>query len=550
MTARERAASTTRTRAGSWWAPTLRGYRRAWLLRDVVAGLSAGAVVVPQAMAYATIADLPVEVGLYTCIVPMLVYAMLGGSRAMSVSSTSTIATLTATALVTAGVVAGSDAPLRSVVALTLLVGLILLGMRLLRLGGLIEAINTSTILGVQVGVGATVAVGQLPKLLGVDVNTTGHGFVRAVASVVEAAPGLVPATAALSAGSILVLVVLKRWAPRVPGALLVVVGGILLVAFAGIDDAGVALIAPVPQGLPLPQLPALGDIAAMIPGALGIALMAFLETVAVARSIRKPDEPQIDSNQELLAISGASVVGSFFGTLPAAGGFSQSAVNQGAGARSQVAQLVTVALAILVALFLGPVLSLLPQATLAALVIVAVVGLIRIDTLVRLARISPFDFWVALVTATIGLTAGLLPAVAAGVAITFVRLLQELNRPRLSIVARAGGTVAVHLGRGLYTANVLTNEHAIIALVEDQTPPISALILDLERMETISITVLDALADLDRELDARGVVLHIARLPPAAEAIAAKLPWYRGLGDADRTHATVEEAMAAVARA
>ena len=529
-----------------WLLPSLQGYRRAWLVRDVLAGLSAGAVVIPQAMAYATIAELPPEIGLYTCIVPMLVYAFLGGSRAMSVSSTSTIATLTATTMVTAGIAAGSDDALGALVTLTLLVGAILLILRLLALGSLVENISTPTILGIQIGVGATVAVGQLPKLLGVDSDYSGHGFIRSIAGVVEALPGVVWPTVALAAGSILVLFVLKRFAPRWPSALIVVVGGILLAAFTGLPEAGVALIDPIPQGLPSFHLPDFAHVSALVPGALGIAVMAFLETIGVARALRRPDEPQIDSNQELLAVSAASIAGSLFGTLPAAGGFSQSAVNQNSGARTQVSALTTVALAVLVALFLGPVLSLLPQATLAALVFVAVVGLVKIGDLVRLARISPRDFWIATVTAVIGLTAGLLPAVAAGVVITLVLVLRELNIPKLDVPARSGPAIVVHLGRGLYTANALENERAIIDLAEAEDPAPKALVLDLERMETIGITGLDMLADLDRELAARGVVLHIARLPDGALRIASRYPWYQRLEAEGRAHATVDEGLAA----
>ncbi|WP_375384832.1 SulP family inorganic anion transporter [uncultured Microbacterium sp.] len=529
-----------------WLLPTLSGYQRGWIGPDLLAGLSAGAVVIPQAMAYATIADLPPELGLYTCIVPMLVYAFLGGSRAMSVSTTSTIATLTATTMVTAGIAAGSDDVLGSVVTLTLLVGTILLGLRLLRLGALVENISSPTILGIQIGVGATVAVGQLPKLLGVDSEYSGHGFIRSFVAVGEALPSLNPTTVALSVASILVLYGLTRFAPRWPSALIVVVGGILLAAFTGIQAAGVALIAPIPQGLPAIHLPDLSHIAVLFPGALGIAVMAFLESIGVSRALRRLDEPQIDSNQELLAISAASIVGSFFATLPAAGGFSQSAVNQNSGARSQVSAFTTVALAVLVALFLGPVLSLLPQATLAALVFVAVVGLIKIGDLVRLARISPRDFWIATVTALIGLTAGLLPAVAAGVVITLVLVLRELNVPKLDVPARTDHAIVVHIGRGLYTANALENERAILDLAESQQPPIHAVVLDLERMESVGITVLDVLADLDRELAGRSITLHIARLPEGALRIAERYPWYRKIQAQGRTHPTGEDGLAA----
>ncbi|MET0297999.1 MAG: SulP family inorganic anion transporter, partial [Microbacterium sp.] len=187
----------------AWLAPTLTGYRRSWLVPDIVGGLSAGAVVVPQAMAYATIANLPVQIGLYTCIVPMLVYALLGGSRAMSVSTTSTIATLTATTLVSAGVVAGSDDPIGSLTMLTLLVGVVLVLARLFTLGSLVENISGATVLGLKIGVGATVAVGQLPKLLGETFDFSGHGFIRSLVAVGEAFTSVNWPTVALSAASI-----------------------------------------------------------------------------------------------------------------------------------------------------------------------------------------------------------------------------------------------------------------------------------------------------------------------------------------------------------
>ncbi|WP_460796055.1 SulP family inorganic anion transporter [Microbacterium sp. GXF0217] len=532
-----------------WLLPTLNGYRRSWLASDIIGGLSAGAVVVPQAMAYATIANLPVQVGLYTCIIPMLVYALLGGSRAMSVSTTSTIATLTATTLVTAGVAASADDPdaaLGSLVTLTLLVGLILVIARLLKLGSLVENISGATVLGLKIGVGATVAVGQLPKLLGETENASGHGFIHSLLAVGGALDSANGPTIALSAGSIIVLVVLQRFAPRVPGTLIVVIGGILLAAFTGLTAAGVTLIDPVPSGFPVPVLPDLSQIADLVPGALAIAVMAFLESAAVARGIRKATDPQIDSDQELFATGAANIVGSFFTAMPAAGGFSQSAVNQSAGAKSQLSSVVTVGLAVLVALFLGPVLSLLPQATLAAMVFVAVAGLINIPELVRWARISPRDFWIALSVALIGLSAGLLPAVAVGVVITLILVLRELNIPKLDVVGRRGTALGIHLGRGLYTANALENERAIIALATGQPEATTAVVLDVERLDKISVTVLDALEDLDREFDQLGIVLHLAKLPAGAAEIARRLPWYAGLEKAGRAHASVEEGLAA----
>lgn len=510
----------------AWFVPTLHSYRREWVGADIVAGISAGAVVVPQAMAYATIANLPVQAGLYTCMVPMLVYAMLGGSRAMSVSTTSTIATLTATTLVSADVVAGSNDIPRDLITLTMLVGLILLLARVLTLGSLVENISKATLTGIQVGVGATVAVGQLPKLLGVDNNFSGHGFFRSLNATIAAIPEANLATVLLSAGSIGVLLVTKYWLRRVPGPLIVAVAGILLIAFTGLRGEGVAIIPPVPPGLPLPRLPSLDNLGALVPGALAIAVMAFLESAAVARGIRRPGETQIDSSQELTATAAANLAGSLFQTLPAAGGFSQSAVNQAAGAKSQLSTLVTVTLAVLVALFLGPVISLLPQATLASMVIVAVIGLVDVRGLIRLARINRTDFVIAVVTAAVGLSAGLLAAVAVGVVVTLIVVLRELNKPRVNVGEPQDGVLQIVLGGPLYTANVLAYEMAVLAAAHAH-PGLRAVVLDLSRMEVTSVTVLDTLADLDRELASSGIELRMVAVPESAAIVARRTSWF-----------------------
>lgn len=531
-----RAASVTRPGRArpSWFAPTLRTYDRSWLGRDVLAGLAAGAVVVPQAMAYATIAELPVQIGLYTCMAPMLVYALLGGSRAMSVSTTSTIATLTATTFVSAGVATTADAPERALATLTLLVGIVLVLARLLRLGSIVENINKATLVGVQIGVGATVAVGQLPKLLGIDDDPSGKGFIRSIVGVVEAVPSAHLTTVVLSAASVAALLLLRRFLPNVPAPLVVVAGGIVASAVFALDSRGVETIPPIPFGLPVPMLPDVALVPGLLPGAIGIAMMAFLESAAVARGIRKVDEPQIDSDRELFATAVANIAAGVTQSLPAAGGFSQSAVNQRAGARSQVAGIVTAALAVLVALVLGPVLALMPAATLAALVLVAVIGLIDVRELVRLARISRRDFWLATVTAAVGLTAGLLPAVLVGVLGTFFLVLRELQRVRL-VQADATATARTAQVEGaVYTANVLEYERSVLAIA-DAAPGIDTFVLALPRMSETSVTVLDGLADLDRELAQRGVTLVLAELPESGAETARRTSWFRGLEDSGR---------------
>ncbi|MDG3009485.1 STAS domain-containing protein [Rhodococcus sp. D2-41] len=532
-------------------APTLAGYRKSWLRADVVAGLSAGAVVIPQAMAYATIADMPVQIGLYTCMVPMVVYALLGGSRTTSVSTTSTIATLTASTLIGAGVAAGSDQAQSDLITLTLMVGVLLLLARVLRLGAIIENISEATLTGIKAGVGLTVAAGQLPKLLGVPPDNTATGFFQVLWSALKQIGDANGATILLAAGSIAVLYAMKKFVPRIPGPLVVVAAGILLVAFAGIDDHGVALISPVPHGIPLPALPSFEHAGSLVPGALAIAVMAFLETVSVGRGVRRPDEPQIDTNQELLANGVAATLGSFFHTLAPAGGFSQTAVNQGAGARTQLSSIVTAVLAVLVALFLAPVLDDLPQAALGAMVVVAVLGLINLREFKTLWQIDRIEFWVALVTALVGLAAGLLPAVAVGVIFTLYLVLRELDRAHIVQLHRnerghwrpggesdptvAADPLVLRINSALYTANVRTTVRAIESrsgIGEDaESSRPRALVLDASRAYKVSTTVMHGIRDMLKELSDAGVTLYIVDLPESEKPKLRTTPWWREFG-------------------
>lgn len=556
---RDQARRTTRR---AWLAPTLQGYDRRLLRTDVVAGLAAGAVVVPQAMAYATIAGLPVQVGLYTCMVPLLVYAALGGSRTLSMSTTSTIATLTATTFVSAGVAADATDPVAALSTLTLLVGALLLLAWALRLGALIENISQATLVGIKAGVGATVALAQVPKLLGVPADPDATGFFAVLASVVRSLPDLDPTTTALSVLCVGALLLLARTLPRVPAPLLVVAGSILAVVLLDLPEHGVALIDPVPSGLPSLSLPDLTLVPDLLTGALAVAVMAFLETVAVARGVRRTTEPQVDASTEMLANAVASIAGALTQALPPAGGFSQTAVNLRAGARSQVAGLTTAVLAVLVALFLAPVLDDLPQATLGALVVVATTSLIKVSDFVALGRINRVELLVALVTTAVGLTAGLLAAVGVGVVLTLVLVLRELDRPRVvPLHPKAGGgwtpdarsaapdlpgVLVLHLDAGLYTANTRPTTDHVTALVEGSDREIEVVVLECAAQHVITSTVLDGLAELDRQLHDAGVTLVLAVVPEAVAARARGSRWFRRLDDEGRSTVTVDAAVQA----
>jgi high affinity sulfate transporter 1 len=541
------------------------GYQRAWLRADLVGGVATGCVVVPQAMAYATIAKLPVQVGLYTCMVPMAVYALIGGSRLLSVSTTSTIATLTASTMVAAGVAAGSDDALADLATLVLLVGVILLGFRLLRLGPLVDNISEAIVIGLKVGVGLTVAAGQLPKLLGVPPDPDADSFVTSLSAALRELDEVSWTTVALSVSAIAALLLLARLAPRVPAPLVVVAAGIALVALFAIDDHGIALIEAVPTGLPAPRLPSFDAVDGLLPGAFAIALMAYLETVSVARAVRRPGDPAIDNDHELVANGTAAVAGSFFGALPPAGGFSQTAVNETSGSKTQVSELVTVGVAVAAALFLGRVLDDLPEAILAAIVFVAVIGLIKPAEIAFVARFDRLELGVAAVTALVGLTAGLLVAVGVGVVLNLLIVLRELNHPdvdELRPLAGGGGSLVptsdgdaegpvprllvLRVGAPLYTANARTVQRAVVDRVVGAGRPVDVVVLDATVVGRLTVTVLEVGRELDEQLAEEGVELWVASLPPRALGQAHLAPRWAEMAEAGRFHPTAAAAVAA----
>ena len=258
----------------------LRGYRPAWLRADLLAGAATAAVVIPQAMAYAGVAGLPVQAGLYCALVPMALYALLGTSRPLSVSTTSTISLLTATAIASAP--KGSD-PGMVASLLALEVGGLLLVAGVLRLGFISDFISRPVLVGFKIGMGLSIAASQLGKVLGVDVQ--GDTFFPKVVSALQQLGDVSVPTLALAIGVVVALIVVRRVAPAVPGPLLVLVGATALIGLTDLAARGVATVAPVPAGLPAPAVPTLDLAGPLLPAAAGVALIAFVESIAAARS-------------------------------------------------------------------------------------------------------------------------------------------------------------------------------------------------------------------------------------------------------------------------
>lgn len=414
-------------------------YRPSWLRRDILAGVTTAAVVIPQSMAYAALAGLPVEVGLYAALIPMLVYVLLGTSRVLSVSVTSTISLLTFSVL---SVSLSRANPVDLILAagtLAVLVGVLLILASVFRLGFLANFISYPVLAGFKAGIGVVILVSQVGKALGFTVPKA--GFFETVMTTIQ---GLNEATWAAFFVSILVLtilVMLPRLNRRIPAALAAVAAGILAAFLLNQSGTGVKLVGDIPVGLPAFQLPDLSLVRDLLPGALGIALMSFTESIAASRAFAEKADPAIDANQELLALGVANIAGGFFQAYPGGGGTSQTAVNKDSGARTQLAALVTALTVGLTLLVLAPLVSLIPQPALAALVIVSAGGLINIGDFQAISRYRKLELIWALVAFSGVLVLGTLEGILVAVTLSVLMLLHDANHPPAYAVGRKPGT-------------------------------------------------------------------------------------------------------------
>jgi len=497
---------------------------------DLVAGLTAAAVVLPKAMAYATVAGLPVAVGLYTAFVPMVIYALLGSSRVLSVSSTTTLAILAGTQL---GLVVPDGDPAKLVAAtatLTTLVGAMLVLARLLRLGFVANFISSPVLTGFKAGIGLVIVVDQVPKLLGIHIDK--HGFFADVLSIAQHLPDASWITVAMAAATFAVLIGMERLWPRSPAPLVAVGGAIAASWFFGLHALGVSIVGTIPTGLPSLTLPDLGLVESLAPGALGIALMSFTESIAAGRAFVRPDDPPIDANRELVATGLANLGGALFGAMPAGGGTSQTAVVRAAGGRSQKASLVTAAASAATMLLLAPLLGLLPNATLAAVVIVYSVGLIQPIEFQAIRNVRTMEFRWALVACVGVLLFGTLKGIVVAIIVSMIGLASQTARPRVSVIGRKRGAdvlrpvspehpddetfeglLIVRPEGRLFFVNEQYVADRIEALVAEHRPRVLA--LDMSRVPDVEYSALQALMEREKRFADRGVAVWIAGLNP-----------------------------------
>jgi len=498
---------------------------------DLVAGLTAAAVVLPKAMAYATVADLPVAVGLYTALVPMAIYALLGSSRVLSVSSTTTLAILAGTQLGLAVPDGDPTKLLTAAATLTALVGVMLLLASVLRLGFVANFISTPVLTGFKAGIGLVIVLDQVPKLLGLHI--TKQGFFHDVLSVVQHLPDTAPLTLAVAAATLIVLLGMEKLWPHSPAPLVAVGGGIAASWFFGLHAAGVSTVGLIPQGLPAITLPDLALVEQLVPGALGIALMSFTESIAAGRAFMAGGDPPVNANRELVATGVANLGGALLGAMPAGGGTSQTAVVRAAGGCSQKASLVTAGAAAATMLLLAPLLGLLPNATLAAVVIVYSVGLIQPAEFAAIRKVRTMEFRWAAVACLGVLIFGTLQGIVVAIIVSLIGLSSQIANPRVYVIGRKRGTndvlrpvtsehaddetfpglLIVRPEGRLFFVNAQNVSDRMKALIATHQPRV--LVLDMSGVPDIEYSALQMMVEGEQRFAGRGVTLWLAGLNP-----------------------------------
>jgi high affinity sulfate transporter 1 len=532
-----------RTRGQFPIAHWLFSYQKTWLRPDIVAGLTTAAVVIPKAMAYATIAGLPVQVGLYTAFLPMVIYAALGTSRPLSVSTTTTIAILTAAELGRVALGAEAGELFKASAMLTLLVGGILVLASLLRLGFIANFISEPVLVGFKAGIGLVIVLDQIPKILGI--HFAKGSFFHNLLAIGKGIPESSLSTLAVGLTMIVLLVGIERFLPRAPAPLIAVAAGIVGVYVLELQTHGVELVGHIPRGLPSITLPEFSLAKELWPGALGIALMSFTETIAAGRAFAGSEEPTPKANRELLATGLANAGGALLGAMPGGGGTSQTAVNRLAGARTQLSEVVTAVATLATMLLLAPLIALMPQATLAAVVIVYSIGLIKPQEFRAILGIRRTEFTWALAAFTGVVALGTLKGILVAIILSLVGLAYQVADPPIYVLGRKPGTnifrprskehpedetfpglLLIRLEGRVFFANAEHIADRLRQLIQDANPKIVA--IDMSAVPDLEYTALRALSEGEKRFRAHGVLLWLVGLNPGVLRIVQR----SGLGE------------------
>ncbi|TCM47615.1 SulP family inorganic anion transporter [Kribbella sp. VKM Ac-2568] len=542
----------------------LRAYDRRWLRGDLVAGVAVAALIVPKNLGYAGIAGIPLENGLYAAAAGAILYAIFGTSRQISMGPSSGLAAIAASAVIAAGLTTEQDAA-SLVAGVTLVSGLVFLVVALLRMGWIAQFLSRAVVTGFLFGAAIDVVIGELPKLTGTEVS--GSNPLQELWSWLGTLGDGNEATAIVGVVALVVVFGLRRIAPQVPGALVLVVGGLLATWLFDLGEHGVALVGDVPSGLPsltVPPLDLLWHNAGTVSlAAVALVLVGFSQTAGDARSFAARHRYPIDIDQESVAQAMANTGAGLFQGMPVSTSLSASSLNDHAGARSSVASLTSGFMVVLTLLFLAPLFSDLPKPVLAALIIEAVVmGMMDVPEMRRLARVQRFDFWIAVAALAGALVFGVLVGVMIGIGLSLLWLVSVATHPEMPALGQEAGTqvfreltqhpgdeqfpevVAIRLDGGLFFATADAFEDRIRE-VSNSSPELTGIVLDCEGVNFMDSQGAATMDDVLRLAEDAGLALRLARLKPAVRAVLERDGFIARLG-ADRVHGDVYRAVKA----
>ncbi|MDQ0375082.1 SulP family inorganic anion transporter [Cellulomonas humilata] len=555
-----------RRRRWSDWVPivgVLRGYDRRWLRADVAAGVAVAALIVPKNLGYAGIAGIPLQNGLYAAAAGALLYAIFGTSKQISTGPSSGLAAVAASAVLAVGLTSAQAAPF--VAGITLVSGLVFLVLAVLRMGWIAQFLSRAVVTGFLFGAAIDVVVGELPKITG----TTAEGSTppQELWSWLGTLGDVNRATVIVGVVALVTVFGLRRVAPRVPGALVLVVGGLLATWLFDLGERGVALVGDVPRGLPSVEVPDLAllldNVATVALASVALVMIGFSQTAGDARTFAARHRYRVDIDQESFAQGAANVGAGLLQGMPVSTSLSASSLNDRTGARSPVASLTSGVMVLLTLVLLAPLFSGLPTAVLAAIIIEAVVmGMMDVGALRRLARVQRFDFWIAIVALVSTVLVGVLAGVLVGIGLSLLWLISVTTRPSLPLMVRERGTqvfrelgehaddeaepdiAVIRIDGGLFfaTADALEDR---VREVSESNPGLSAIVIDCGAITIVDAQGAATLHEILALAEDHGVTVRLARVKPSVRATLARDGVVDRLG-ADRLHGSVHRAVEA----
>ena len=552
---------------GLRWLPglhTLRHYEAAWLRHDIVAGLVMTTMLVPVGIAYAEASGLPGITGLYATIVPLLAYALVGPSRILVLGPDSALA-----AVILAVVLPLSSGDSKRALdvggTMAIVSGIACIAVGLSRLGFITELLSKPIRYGYMNGIAVTIILSQTPKLLGFSVSADGP-LRQSWAIVEKVSAGGINTTALAVGGSALVLILLLKRVPRIPGMLVAVTAATLVVALFDLASrTGISVLGPLPQGLPLPRIPMvpIDSVSSILTGGLAVALVAFADTSVLSRTYAARLRTPVDPNQEMVGLGVANVAAGFFQGFPISSSSSRTPVAEAAGAKTQLTGVVGAIAIALLLLFAPALLQDLPNTALAAIVIASAIGLIEVKDLRRIHRMQPWEFWLSMACFAGVAVFGAIPGILLAIVIAVIEFLWDGWRPHSAVLGEVGhvrgyhditrypearlipGLVLFRWDAPLFFANAEFFNERVLAAVASSPTPVRWLVVAAEPVTSIDVTSADALCDLDDSLREAGVRLCFAEMKSPVREKLERFGLTSRFGEAT-FFATIEEAVAA----